>query len=313
MGPSTIRTAVSAIYDGPVDARSRSLRIARTGFTVVFLHAFLAASPSTAQTLSLGAAANYGVFELSGSNGNLTASRSTINGNVALDNTTNTNKDTFSGASVNGAVSRGSANLKYSISGGHVRTPTVANLSTANAAAISASKTALSFTPEKTYGTITKATTISGNLAFNVFNLSGINLSGSNLTINGTSSETFVFNVSRAVLLSGAKILLTGGVAASDVIFNVTGGGTTLSGSTFNGTILDVGGPVVIAGARVNGAVLSEKQITISGGTVNAETFAAADPPSAPEPATIVMAFLGCLAVVGRAAFARWKRSSASM
>lgn len=295
-----------------------AVRLTRTAQAIALCVAsvllFMAPTRTAAQTLSLGQAANYGVFELSGSNGSLSASGDSIYGNVALDNTTNNNKDTFSGATVTGSVALGGRSVQYSISGGHVPTPSIVNLSAANASAISASATAAGFTPEKTYGTIASATTISGNSAFNVFNLSGINLSGANLTIHGTASETFVFNVSGSLVMSGASIVLTGGVTANNVIFNVLGsGGTRLSGSTLNGTILDVGSAISLSGATINGAVLSEKQISISGGTINVDPFAAADPPTAPEPATIAMACLGCLAILGRTALCRWQRSCRSM
>jgi hypothetical protein len=62
------------------------------------------------------------------------------------------------------------------------------------------------------------------------------------LTLNGAAGSAFVINVSNNFSLdSHSRILLTGGLTASDVLFNVTGaGGTTqiLGSSLFKGTLL---------------------------------------------------------------------------
>jgi hypothetical protein len=62
------------------------------------------------------------------------------------------------------------------------------------------------------------------------------------LTLNGAAGSAFVINVSNNFSLTNAsRILLTGGLTPSDVLFNVRGGSGTLqivSGSLFQGTLL---------------------------------------------------------------------------
>jgi len=66
--------------------------------------------------------------------------------------------------------------------------------------------------------------------------------SGGTLTLNGAAGSAFVLNISGAFNLGGnAKILLTGGLTVSDVLFNVTGSNSTFSiggDALFNGTLL---------------------------------------------------------------------------
>src|SRR5438105_3923356 len=65
---------------------------------------------------------------------------------------------------------------------------------------------------------------------------------GGTLTLNGAAGSAFVLNISGAFSLGGnAKILLTGGLTVSDVLFNVTGSNSTFSiggDALFNGTLL---------------------------------------------------------------------------
>jgi choice-of-anchor A domain-containing protein len=255
-----------------------------------------------AQTLTLGQAAQYGVFEVSASSGNLQTSGTTIAGNVALGNSTTYS---FAGTTVKGSLSEGSGVTGH-VQGGSVPNPTSQNLSTANSDAISASTMASGLKPNGSYGMITSATTFSGAAAQNVFDLKGIKIGGANITLDakGNSSAVFVFNVSGALLMNGASIILKNGASANHVIFNVTGGNTNLSSVTFNGTILDLAWGISLSGTTLNGALLSEQQISTSGTTLNASPLAI----STPEPATIATAGLGCLALLGNAALHRWKR-----
>ena len=68
------------------------------------------------------------------------------------------------------------------------------------------------------------------------------NANGGTLTLKGAAGSAFVLNISGAFSLGGnAKILLTGGLTVSDVLFNVTGSNSTFSiggNALFNGTLL---------------------------------------------------------------------------
>jgi hypothetical protein len=80
------------------------------------------------------------------------------------------------------------------------------------------------------------------NLSSFVMGGGGKNGSGGTLTLNGAAGSAFVLNISGAFDLGGqAKILLTGGLTVSDVLFNVTGSNSTFSiggDALFNGTLL---------------------------------------------------------------------------
>jgi hypothetical protein len=68
------------------------------------------------------------------------------------------------------------------------------------------------------------------NLTDFVMGGGGKNGNGGTLTLNGAAGSAFVLNISGAFSLGGkAKILLTGGLTVSDVLFNVTGGNSTFS------------------------------------------------------------------------------------
>jgi hypothetical protein len=76
-----------------------------------------------------------------------------------------------------------------------------------------------------------------------VMSLSNFVMSGgSTLTLNGAAGSAFVLNITGKFDLEGAsKILLTGGLTPSDVLFNVRGNNSTFSiggDSVFNGTLL---------------------------------------------------------------------------
>jgi hypothetical protein len=104
-----------------------------------------------------------------------------------------------------------------------------------------------------------------------VLNLTDIVL-GTNqtLTLSGSASDVFILNVSRNFSLgSQSKIVLSGGLAWDDVLFNVKGKGSNISlgaGSTLNGILMGTQRLVSMdAGSTVRGEVISN-QLTMVGG-----------------------------------------------
>jgi hypothetical protein len=76
-----------------------------------------------------------------------------------------------------------------------------------------------------------------------VMNLSNFLLGGgSTLTLNGAAGSAFVLNITgKFDIGGGSKVMLTGGLTVSDVLFNVRGNNSTFSiggDSVFNGTLL---------------------------------------------------------------------------
>ena len=102
----------------------------------------------------------------------------------------------------------------------------------------------------------------------------------STLTLNGVAGSAFVINVSNNFsLANNSKIVLTGGLTPSDVLFNVRGSSGNLSiasGSFFQGTLLAYNSTsstqrtVTISGANTlaNGALIANKVIVSNGADV---------------------------------------------
>ena len=100
------------------------------------------------------------------------------------------------------------------------------------------------------------------------------------LTLNGVAGSAFIINVSNNFsLANGSKIVLTGGLTPSDVLFNVRGSSGTLSiasGSLFQGTLLAYNATssnqrtLTISGANTltNGELIANKVVVNDGAHV---------------------------------------------
>ena len=84
----------------------RSLGISRVMAVVAMTVALGAPSPCFAQTLSLGTAGQYSIFEVAGSSGNLSLTNSTITGNVGLGSGTT---HSFTNSTISGTVTNPTA------------------------------------------------------------------------------------------------------------------------------------------------------------------------------------------------------------
>jgi choice-of-anchor A domain-containing protein len=182
----------------------------------------------------------------------------------------------------------------------HQNAQTDALLLGASAAASSTSTLAstLGLVPTASYGLLQNSTTISETKKGQyVFDLSGINLRGGRkLTLSAPAGSTFVLNVGSrlrggAFNLSSAQIILTGGLTADDVLFNVLGsGGVNIASSTVNGIVLALNRSVSVTGGAVNGELVGGS-ISLSGGSVNNP------PPVVPEANTflVLIPFIGAI------------------
>jgi len=248
---------------------------------------------SAQTTLTLGSAAesnNLGVFAGAGSfnnSGSLAIYSGSSYGNFGLG----------SGASF---TNTGSAAFNHEYTG------------VSASALSSASSVANSLTQNGTFSN----NTISGSGSLVVYDLSSINLSGSQkLTIQGNSSQTFIINVtgSGGIKLSGsASIALSGGVTRNHVLFNIVGGAVSFSGAgTVNGTFLDVSHGITNSGSTVvNGSLVGQDGVTNTGSlTINAGIFNA-DPiiATAPELPTIAISGIAFLLLIGKTGFDRMRR-----
>jgi hypothetical protein len=164
----------------------------------------------------------------------------------------------------------------------------------------------------------------SANLTLNAGNYSASGFlmnSGAILTINGGAGDTFVLNVSGGFDFTKSFINLTGGITSDNVLFNITGTGTTASvsgdNSIFFGTLLAVSRDINIQGIGsqdgfvqgvsvgldkiagtaddnpgYEGRVIGALSTTSS--TLNLDVYSGAEVnQSAPEPSGLAIAFLG--------------------
>ena len=102
----------------------------------------------------------------------------------------------------------------------------------------------------------------------------------STLTLNGVAGSAFIINVSNNFSLANqSKIVLTGGLTPSDVLFNVRGSSGTLSiagGSLFQGTLLAYNSTsstqrtLTVSGANTlaKGELIANKVVVKNGATV---------------------------------------------
>jgi len=117
--------------------------------------------------------------------------------------------------------------------------PTVGMQAFSDAATLSA--TALALIATQTFTSISGNQTITGNGGLNVINITstGTSLQNPDLTIAGSPSDLFVFNV--AGLFNTNRPITLNGVNASQILWNLTGTGTVLQtsgGNVLFGTFL---------------------------------------------------------------------------
>ena len=104
-----------------------------------------------------------------------------------------------------------------------------------------------------------------------VLNLQNLSLSGSStLTLQGTATDNFIINVSKGFSLSGSSsIVLTGGIQWDDVLFNVTGTGSTvdISGSSniMSGIVMATQRKVNLSGSTIVRGEVVANQFVLSG------------------------------------------------
>jgi hypothetical protein len=150
--------------------------------------------------------------------------KGTVTGSVFVDSTATY---TQGGVVVNGSVMTGQ------------------NLTQARTDALAASAAAAALPPTVTAGNVTAATTFNSTGQQTVVSATSINLQGpsANLTLNGGPNDEFIINVSGLFHLSGGDIILTGGLTANHVLFNLTDQAGQLAdivnaSTTANGTFL---------------------------------------------------------------------------
>ena len=199
---------------------------------------------------------------------------SSIRGTVANTGVANAGNVNMSGSSlINGILSLNTAGrLNKSgtsvVAGGvqqNTATDGVLDQAVADALAASQSTANLPATiPSPTSITISNPSqniTITGGVGTNVLNITNIAISNGTLTLSAPHGGYFIMNVSGNLALSGAsKIVLAGGITASDVLYNFvgTGGGVAMSGgASVTGIILAPQRGIALSNAVVTGEIIS--------------------------------------------------------
>ena len=122
-------------------------------------------------------------------------------------------------------------------------------------------------------GTITANTTITATANPTVACVDNINLSGGKvITLSGASGTPLIIRVTGAFNLSGSSKLIintNSGLQPKDVLYDLVGSGsavTVTGGGQIDGTILAPDRDVKLSVVKVNGEVISGKNITIVSG-----------------------------------------------
>jgi hypothetical protein len=89
------------------------------------------------------------------------------------------------------------------------------------------------------------------------------------LTLDGSASDVWVFQIAGTLDLAAAQhIILAGGALASNVFFAVAGATEIHAGAVFNGNILSQTNVAMDAGATINGRLLCQTAVTLVGSDV---------------------------------------------
>ena len=174
----------------------------------------------------------------------------------------------FSSSTINSQLNSGAASLK--------------NVSIAAAGLTATAGSPTSLNIGKNQSRIFDNTPFGGKYVMNLSSFvmgGGNNGNGGTLTLNGAAGSAFVLNISGAFSLGGnAKILLTGGLTVSDVLFNITGSNSTFTiggDALFNGTLLAYNSSgaqrtLTITGhnTQINGELLANRILLQSGAHV---------------------------------------------
>ncbi|MDY0287413.1 MAG: ice-binding family protein [Sphaerochaeta sp.] len=98
---------------------------------------------------------------------------------------------------------------------------------------------------------------------------SSVNISGSNLIISGSATDTWIFQIDGDLTLAAAKsVTLSGGALAKNIVWQVAGTVTLGSTSHFEGVVLCKTNIDMQTNASMNGRLLAQTSIALDQATV---------------------------------------------
>jgi hypothetical protein len=239
-------------------------------FVAVILAASLLPASTEAgfitDTLGSAGPSNFAILTLTGGNDIALNGPGTTNGNVGISSGT-LSLNGSAGPEVNGNVSLATGAM-ISIGNPPQVTGSVftnQNLSQANTDARNASTTFTNLAPTQNLGAINGTTTINGTTGTNVIDITTLNLgNGQTLTLSGPPGAQFVIDDTGNFTLNSGKILLTGGIGVTDVVFNIEASGNAISTSgglnnesVINGIVLAPNSGVAMSPGLINGELIA--------------------------------------------------------
>jgi len=94
-------------------------------------------------------------------------------------------------------------------------------------------------------------------------------LINTDVTLNGTANDTWIFQIAQGVTVaSGKKVILTGGALAQNIVWQVFGAVAIGTTAHFEGRILSQTSIVLGTGASANGRLFAQTAVTLAGNAV---------------------------------------------
>ncbi|KAJ7164323.1 antifreeze protein [Mycena filopes] len=93
---------------------------------------------------------------------------------------------------------------------------------------------------------------------------------GSDVTITGTATDTWIFQISGTLTVAaGKKVVLAGGAVAKNIVWVVTGAVTAAAGAHLEGVVLGETSISLLTGATANSRLLAQTSVALQKATVN--------------------------------------------
>ncbi|KAJ7174766.1 antifreeze protein [Mycena filopes] len=93
---------------------------------------------------------------------------------------------------------------------------------------------------------------------------------GSDVTINGSATDTWIFQISDTfTVATGKKMVLAGGALAKNIVWVVSGTVTANAGAHLEGVVLGKTSISLLTGATANSRLLAQTAVTLQKATVN--------------------------------------------
>ena len=219
---------------------------------------------ATGEPVDLGSAENFAILSKSGIS---TVPPSVVMGDLGVSPIDSTAITGFSLIAFPTNVYANSSQVTGHVYAANYAAPTPINLTTAIGDMETAFTDAASRAP-----TVTElgAGNIGGlNLVPGVYKWSSGLLIPTNLTLSGSATDVWVFEIAQDLTISsGARVMLSGGAIPKNVFWQVSGHASLDTGSHLEGNLLSQTSTILRSGATLNGRLLAQTAVTLDAATV---------------------------------------------